>query len=270
MTSRKLIFFAALTFLFASCGEFVRIQQSPDASLKYSYAKKFYNERKYSKAASLLEDVRGIYDGTSEGEQLMFLLAECYLEMRRDADAGICYQEYYNKYPKGLRAEEAHYKAGYCFYEASPDSRLDQSDTYLAIQELQSYLDFFPNGKYAKEAENMLFGLQDKLAYKEYRTAKLYYNLGLYLGNNYRSCIVTAEAALKTYPYTKHREELVFLMLQAMYEEASFSVSEKLQTRYRDVADQYFAYINEFPNGKYLKQAKKIYDSVSKHISQDA
>lgn len=97
MTSRKLIFFAALTFLFASCGEFVRIQQSPDASLKYSYAKKFYNERKYSKAASLLEDVRGIYDGTSEGEQLMFLLAECYLEMRRDADAGICYQEYYNK-----------------------------------------------------------------------------------------------------------------------------------------------------------------------------
>ncbi len=270
MTIKKFILFATLAFLFASCGEFVRVQQSTDVALKYSYAKKFYNEHKYSKAASLLEDVRGVYDGTSEGELLIFLLAECYFEMKRDADAGSCYQEYYNKYPKGARVDEARYKSGYCFYQASPDARLDQSDTYVAIQELQSYLDFFPEGKYAREAEKMLFDLQDKLAYKEYLSAKLYYDLGLYLGNNYRSCIVTVDAALKAFPYTKHREEFVFLMLQAMYEEASFSVNEKLQTRYRDVADQYFAYINEFPNGKYLKQAKKIYDNVAKHISQDA
>lgn len=269
MTIKKLFFFTGLAILFASCGEFAKIQQSSDVALKYSYAKKYYNQEKYGKSASLLEDIRGVYDGTSEGEQLTFMLAECYFLMKRHSDAAICYQEYYNKYPKGSRSDEARYKSGYCFYEASPDSRLDQTDTYAAIQELQSYLDYFPNGKYTKEAEKMLFDLQDKLAYKEYQIAQLYYDLGLYLGNNYRSCIVTANAALKTFPYTKHREELVFLMLKAMYEEASVSVNEKLQTRFRDVADQYFTYINEFPNGKYLKQAKKIYDNVNKHISKD-
>ena len=35
--------------------------------------------------------------------------------------------------------------------------------------------------------------LYDKLAYKEYLSAKLYYNLGTYLGNNYLSAEIIAK-----------------------------------------------------------------------------
>ena len=69
----------------------------------------------------------------------------------------------------------------------------------------------------------MLFELQDKLAYKEFLAAKLYYNLGLYLGNNYESCIITAQNALKDYPFTKHKEDLTFLILRAKAEMADLS-----------------------------------------------
>ena len=46
-------------------------------------------------------------------------------------------------------AEEAHFKAGYCLYQASPDARLDQSMTLGAIKELQTYLDLYPKGEHA-------------------------------------------------------------------------------------------------------------------------
>lgn len=58
---------------------------------------------------------------------------------------------------------------------------------------------------------------------KDYLAAKLYYDLGSYTGNstysttgnNYLSCIVTAQNALKDYPYTKMREDLSILVLRA-------------------------------------------------------
>lgn len=255
--------------LLSSCSEFVRVQKSTDANLKYSYAKKYYNMGKYTKAADLLEDVVPLFNGTSEGEQSLYLLANSYYMSKHPYTAAAYFKRYYTSYPKASMVEEARFKAGYGLYSISPDPRLDQSDTYEAIKELQGYIEFYPKGKYAKDAEQYLFELQDKLAYKQYLAADLYYNLGTFLGNNYRSCIVTAKDALKKFPYTKYREDFVFLILKAQYKEAVNSVNEKVQTRYREVLDQYYSYVNEYPNGKFLKRAKQIYESVSKHISKN-
>lgn len=245
------------------------MQKSTDANLKYSYAKKYYNMGKYKQAAELLEDVVPLFNGTSEGEQSLFLLANSYYKSKRPYFASAYFRRYYTNYPKAPMAEEARFKSGYGLYVVSPDARLDQTDTYDAIKELQGYLEFYPKGQYAKDAEKYLFNLQDKLAYKQYLDSKLYYNLGIFMGNNYRSCIVTSKDALKNFPYTKYREDFVFLILQAQYKEAMNSIREKAQTRYREVLDQYYSYINEYPNGKYLKQAKNIYETVSKYISKN-
>ncbi|MDY6122731.1 MAG: outer membrane protein assembly factor BamD [Porphyromonas sp.] len=254
----------------SSCTEFVRIQKTTDSSLKYEYAKKYYHSREYSKAIDLLQDVVPILNGTADGPESLYLLADSYYKDSRPIAASDFFVRYYNSYPKGEKAEEARYKAAMGFYQASPEARLDQSSTYEAIREMQAYLDFYPTGQYVTEVRQMLFSLQDKLAYKEYLNALLYYDLGLYMGNNYRSCIITAKEALKDYPYTKYREDFFFLILKASYKEASFSVNEKIQTRYRDVLDRYYAYINEYPAGKYLRDAKLIYEAVSKHISKNA
>lgn len=83
--------------------------------------------------------------------------------------------------------------------------------------------------------------MQDKLVMKEYLSAKLYYNLGNYLGNNYESCVITAQNALKDYPYTNMREDLSILILRAKYEMAVFSVEDKREERYREAVDEYYA-----------------------------
>ena len=56
--------------------------------------------------------------------------------------------------------------------------------------------------------------MYDKLAQKELYNARLYYNLGSYLGNNYLSCEVTAKNALKNYPSNKYQEEFNWLILE--------------------------------------------------------
>ena len=73
----------------------------------------------------------------------------------------------------------------------------------------------------------MIFALQDKLVLKELYSARLYYNLGNYMGNNYLSCVITAQNALKDYPYTDYREDLSILILRAKYEMAVNSVEDK-------------------------------------------
>ena len=268
MIKRLCLACAGLLFL-SSCGEYYRVQKSTDLGERYSFAKKSYNEKKYGRVVSLLEDIVPQLVGTSEGPQSTYLLADSYLQQGDESEASRYFQNYYTSYPKGTMVEEARFKAGYCLFKASPDPRLDQSATIGAIKELQSYLDFYPKGKHSSEVEMMLFELQDKPAYKEYLSAKLYYNLGLYLGNNYESCIITAQNALKDYPFTRHKEDLTFLILRAKAEMADLSVPEKLQERIRDVIDTYYAYLNDFPEGTYTKQAQKIFERMNSKKSND-
>jgi outer membrane protein assembly factor BamD len=110
--------------------------------------------------------------------------------------------------------------------------------------------------------------LTNKLAYKAYLNAKLYYNLGNYLGNNYESCVIAAQNALKNFPATSYREELTMLILEAKYEQAVQSFEEKKMDRYRNTVDEYYNFINEFPVGKFRKQADKIFNE-SKKIVKD-
>ena len=63
-----------------------------------------------------------------------------------------------------------------------------------------------------------MFELQEKLAYKELLAVRLYFNLGTYMGNNYLSCVITAQNALKNYPYSKYREEFMFYTIRAKYD----------------------------------------------------
>ena len=112
----------------------------------------------------------------------------------------------------------------------------------------------------------MLTELQEKLAEKEYNNALLYYKLGDYMGNNYLSAVVTATNALKLYPDSKYKEELSFLILKAKYMQAEKSVESKIKDRYRDTVDEYYNFVNEFPNSPHLKEAERMFKKAKKSI----
>jgi len=114
----------------------------------------------------------------------------------------------------------------------------------------------------------LLDELNNKLAYKAYLNARLYYDLGNYMGNNYESSVIASQNALKKYPSTSYREEFLMLILNSKHEMASQSLEEKKADRYRGTIDECYNYINEFPTGKYRKTVDKILNESKKIVKE--
>ena len=250
--------------LCSSCGEYNKLLKSADYEYKYEAAKTYFAKGQYTRAITLLNELINIFKGTDKAEESLYMLGMSYYNEEDYQTAAQTFIEYYNVYPRGLYAELARFYAGKALYLDTPEPRLDQSGTYSAIQQLQMFLEYFPESSKKDEAQNMIFALQDKLVMKEYLSAKLYYNLGNYLGNNYQACVITAQNALKDYPYTNLREDLSILILRAKYELAVYSVEERKAERYREAVDEYYAFKNEFPDSKYQQEADRIFNASQK------
>ena len=279
---KKYIIIAALlsgSFL-TSCGEYNKVLKSTDYEYKYEAAKSYFGKGQYTKAATLLEELTTILKGTDDAEESLYMLAMAYYNQGDYITASHYFTNYYNTYPRGVYTELARFHSGKALYLDTPEPRLDQSSTYSAIQELQLFMEYFPDSKRKTEAQLMIFGLQDKLVMKDYLTAKLYYDLGTYTGNasytadmrvngnNFLACITTAQNILKDYPYTGMREEVSILLLRAKHKLGSESVDEKKEERMRETIDEYYAFKNEFPESKYLKEVEGIYKDASKYVKE--
>ena len=263
----------SLVALLSSCNSFNQVMKSTDFDYKYEAAKEYFASGKYSQASQVHEGLVMVLKGSDRGEESLFMLGMCYFNMRDYETASMYLDQYSKSYTKGDYTEQARFYSGKASYLESPDPRLDQSPTYTAINQLSDFLDYYPYSNYREEANEMIYDLQDRLVQKEYDSAKLYYNLGSYVGNctnggsNYEACIITAENALRTYPYTKLREELYMLILRSRYQLAARSVESKTQERLRETIDEYFGFKNEFPDSKHLKEADQIYRRATRRVS---
>ena len=266
MTRRFLIILSLLAIL-SGCGEYNRVLKSYDYNLKYDYAKKAFENKKYTQAYTIIADWVPIFKGSEKGEECLYLLGLSYYENHDFLNSGSYFRQYYTQYPRGRYAELARFYAGYGYYLDSPEPQLDQSETLRAIEELQAFIDYFPKSDKVAIAQNAIFELQDKLVLKELENAQLYYNLGGYLGNNYESAVITAKNAIKDYPYTKYKEQLEFLILKSRFKEAQMSVDEKKEERFRTVVDEYYAFINDFPNSENRKEADNMFKVADKFLN---
>ena len=278
---KKYIAIALLSGAFlTSCGEYNRVLKSTDYEYKYEAAKRYFGTGQYTKASAILEELITILKGTDRAEESLYMLAMSYYNQGDYVTASHYFTSYYNTYPKGTYTELARFHSGKALFLDTPEPRLDQSSTYSAISELQLFMEYFPQSKRKTEAQLMIFGLQDKLVMKDYLTAKLYYDLGTYTGNasytadmrvngnNFLACITTAQNALKDYPYTSIREDISILLLRAKHKLGSESVVEKKEERMRETIDEYYAFKNEFPESKYMKEVEAIYKDASKYVKE--
>ncbi|MBR6621334.1 MAG: outer membrane protein assembly factor BamD [Bacteroides sp.] len=265
---------------FTSCGEYNKVMKSTDYEYQYEAAKSYFGAGDHMKAATILEGLITILKGTNNAEESLYMLAMCNYNMKDYVTASHYFTNYYNTYPSGKFTELARFHSGKALFLDTPEPRLDQSSTYSAIQELQIFMEYFPQSERRTEAQLMIFALQDKLVEKDYLSAKLYYDLGAYNGNasmtadglingnNFQACITTAENILKDYPYSNMREEVSILLLRAKYKLGSESVLEKKEERMREAIDEYYSFKNEFPESKYMKEVENIYKDARKYVKE--
>ncbi len=272
LMKKYLFAFAVVALFITACGEYNALYKTNDYDYKYEAAKQAYTAGHYTKAYQLLAELINPFKGTDKAEECLFMNGMCYFKLRDYETAAVYFERYYKTYPKGIYTELARFYNGKAAFLQSPDPRLDQTPTYAAINALQEYIDLYPYNTRRDEINNMIYQLQDRLVQKEYDAAKLYYDLGPYNGNspfggnNYEACIITAENAIKSFPYSNMKEDLAILILRAKFKLAQNSVIEREKERFQNTIDEYYGFKNEFPESKYLDEAEKIFRQATAKV----
>ena len=166
---------AGLTF--AGCGSTEKTQIGT-AEERFAHAKQLYDDGDYLEAVSEFTVVTLQFSGSAHASEAQFYLGECRYARGEYLLAAFEYQQLRRNYPASSRSAEAQFKLGLCYYRLSPKIVLDQQYTRKAIDELQTFVEYYPGDAHAVEADSLIHDLNTKLAQKQIQTARLYATLG--------------------------------------------------------------------------------------------
>lgn len=253
-----------VSLLITSCSEYEKLLKSPDLELKKNKVKEYYDKGQYAKASGLLSQVLPRYRATEEAENLNWMNAQSYYGMKDFMMAGTEFKNFSDLYPFSKNADEATFLTALCDYYQSPKAELDQQNTKNAISGFYLYITRFPASPRVDEAKKYIKELQERLVEKSYLSAKLYYDM-----KQYRAAVVALNNALKEYPETTYREEMMYLKLSSLFLYAEFSVASKKMERYQATLDDYYSYMEEFPKGNYAREVSRIFQATGKILKID-
>ena len=240
--------------LLASCSDFNKLVSSNDFDAKYKAAIKYYENRNYTKAIQLFENLILHYHGKENAENISWYYAQALMAEKDYYSAGYQFKNFFKRFPYSERAEEALYQAAECKYHESPAYYLDQKQTKEAIQEYESFVDRYPGSVHVPEINVHLDELRNKLMRKEYEIAYGYYRV-----ESYNSAYVSLQTFLNNYPDSPYKEQAMFYMLASGYAYGINSQENKMRERLQQVVNDFDRFASSFKDSKYLAQAQEYY-----------
>lgn len=250
------LYFVVFIVAFGACSSFEKILKSKDYEYKYKKALEYYANKDHYRYLTLFEQLSPVYKGTMRSDTIEFYLAEGNYHQGDYLLAAHYYDKFRKTFPRSVFTEDADYMYAYCYYMSSPRAELDQENTQLAMAAFADFLTRYPKTKHLSEVNKIMTELRDKLIEKSYLSSKLYFKIG-----DYKAAIVAIRNSLKEFPNSKYREEQMFLILKSSYLLADNSVLDKQRERFQSAVDEYYTFVGEFPESKYVNEAKKMYEA---------
>lgn len=250
-----------LVFSLGSCSKYQKLLKSTDNEMKYDAAIDLFEKKDYSRSLELFDLLQSAYRGTGKGEEISFRMAYSYFYLKDYTVASFYFKKHAQTYPTSARAEECLFMNAYCYYLDSPRPSLDQSNTYLAIKELQAFTDQYPKSERVAESNKLIDDLRAKLEEKDYNIALLYYKM-----SDYQAAITSFQNLLKRFPDTERGEEVLQNMVLANYEYAEKSIPEKKRERYEAAIESFNNLRFQYPESVYLKSLEPIHEKARKKI----
>lgn len=257
--------FVLILLVLSSCGDYNKIVKSTDYEFKYKKAVEYYEDGEYVRSGTLFKELVNIYRGTTRADKIYYYYAKSMIGQKDYLMAGHYFRSLVKEFPRSEYTEEAQFMIGYCSYLLSPKPRLDQQVTQEAIDAMQLYINLYPYSERVDEANRLIDEMEDKLVFKSYLSAKLYYDF-----ENFKAAVVALTNSLEKYPDSKYREDLKYMLLKSKYLLATRSVFQKQEGRYSSALDEYFSFIDEFPDSKYKKEIEKYYEKASEILHYQA
>lgn len=244
---------AALFAVLTGCAGVNSLLKSGKPDLIYAKALEFYEKGKWSRASTLFEGVQHYYSGTSREDSISYFNARCKYKNLDYDTASTLLDEFRRKFGRSVFIEEAEGMYAMCFYKLSPGPTRDQTMTGQAIIAVNEFMSRYPESKYIEQFREIDKELTQRLHDKAYINAYTYYKIG-----KYKSAIVSLKNALRKYPESTHREQIMYLIVDASYRFASNSVEAKQIDRYMAMLDSYYSFIAEYPESPHAKELDRM------------
>ena len=198
---------------------------SSTAEAQFNHAKMLFDEEDYLEAINEFTVVTLQFSGSAFASDAQYYLGECRFNRKEYLLAAFEYNQLRRNYPASPRAPEAQFKLALSYYQLSPKSRLDQQYTKKAIDEFQSFVEYYPANEHAVEADAKIRELTGKLAKKAIETARLYSTMGYYKAAQFYFDDVIERYHDTEYGPLAYLEKTELLISRRKYEDADATVS---------------------------------------------
>ena len=253
----KICFSLLIATLLIACSDYNVILKGDNYEEKFDAANEFYQDKKYDRCIVLYEQVYQHTPKSDKGEVAYFRLANSYYLLEDYYMAGYYFSAYTQRFPYSTKNEEALFLSAFCSVKNSPNWSLDQTETLIAINNVQDFVDKYPNSILIDSCNRVIDNLRYKLELKDYNKAILYNKT-----ENYRSFITAADIFNDTYPRSIYREKIKYLAIINNLKLAYNSIESKKNDRIDQTIERYRNFAIEFPSSSYLKELEELYSGI--------
>ena len=256
---KKLTLIVLVAASFTACNkQYNKAMKSTDKDEILAIANQLYKDGKNSQALELYERISTSFVGTEQAADIAYNTAEANFKDENYKLAGHLFKNFSGSYPMDQRAEEALYLSAFSYYKDSPKYNLDQTSTYTAIDELQGFINTYPNSEHVADANKFITELRQKLELKAFEIGKVYYKT-----MKYKAAAVAFDNMIDEYPDSKFREEAMMYSLRSKTELAlNFSRIESKDLRLQEARTQYRQLTKFYPTSKFKSEADKLIKDI--------
>jgi outer membrane protein assembly factor BamD len=255
-------FILLITLCLQSCSTYNKTVRSDEFDKKFELANTLFEKKQYSRCITLYEQVYQRMPKTGQGEISYYRIGKSYYEEKDYFMAGYYLGTFSEKFPTSIKGEETMFLNAICAVKNSPTYNLDQNETDLALNDLQNFINRYPDSPFIDTCNVIMDNLRLKLERKEFENVKLYAKM-----ENYKAAAVSAESFLSAFPKSIFREDVYLILVKNSYFLAINSIETKKMERIEKAIERYLTFVTEFPQTTYRKEVDSYNDKLNKEIN---
>ena len=254
----------SISFLFlllSSCSDYQKVVKGDDYEEKFLQANRMFDKKNYSKALTLYEQIYQRFPNTDKGQVAYYRIAKSYFEEGDYYMAGYYYNQFSIRYPTSENAEEALFMTAICSVKNSPNPSLDQEETELALNDLQMFVQRYPQSELIDSCNRTMDRLRYKLETKRFDAVRLYDKM-----EQHRAAVASSKSFLDEYPRSSYLNEAALIQYENSYKLAMNSILSKKKERIENAMELYTKYSYLFVDKNYEVRARRYNDNLDKEM----
>ncbi|PKR81561.1 outer membrane protein assembly factor BamD [Brumimicrobium salinarum] len=247
--------------LLTSCSDYQKIVKGDDYEEKFLFANRMYEKENYSRALALYEQIYQRFPNTDQGQVAYYRIGKSYFLEGDYYMAGYYFNQFSIRYPTSEKAEKALFLTAICSVKNSPNPALDQEETDLALNDLQLFVQRFPESELIDSCNRTMDRLRLKLETKKFESVKLYAKM-----ERYRAAVASSKSFLDEYPRSHFLDEVTRIKFENAYKLAMNSVFSKKKGRIEEAMETYTKYSYLFDGKSYQNRLERYNNDLVEEL----